>query len=95
MIIPPDPAHGKVSCMGFGGDKICQVACETGYVPERPHAQSYIYSSGKWTVYPAGPGEFPWADCVKSCKYTPVAYRKIPVISPGLIQLRKGFWVGL
>ena len=23
------------------------------------------------------------------------AYRKIPVISPGLIQLRKGFWVGL
>ena len=22
-------------------------------------------------------------------------YRKIPVISPGLIQLRKGFWVGL
>ena len=22
-------------------------------------------------------------------------YRKIPVTSPGLIQLRKGFWVGL
>ena len=22
-------------------------------------------------------------------------YRKIPVISPGLIQFRKGFWVGL
>ena len=22
-------------------------------------------------------------------------YRKIPIISPGLIQLRKGFWVGL
>ena len=22
-------------------------------------------------------------------------YRKIPVISPGLIQLRKGFWVDL
>ena len=22
-------------------------------------------------------------------------YRKIPVISPGLIQLRKGFWMGL
>ena len=22
-------------------------------------------------------------------------YRKIPVICPGLIQLRKGFWVGL
>ena len=23
------------------------------------------------------------------------AYRRIPVISPGLIQFRKGFWVGL
>ena len=23
------------------------------------------------------------------------AYRKLPLISPGLIQLRKGFWVGL
>ncbi len=22
-------------------------------------------------------------------------YRRIPVVSPGLIQLRKGFWVGL
>ena len=22
-------------------------------------------------------------------------YRRIPVISPGLIQFRKGFWVGL
>ena len=24
-----------------------------------------------------------------------IKYRKIPVISPGLIKLRKGFWVGL
>ena len=24
-----------------------------------------------------------------------IAYRKIPLISPGPIQLRKGFWVGL
>ena len=24
-----------------------------------------------------------------------IIYHKIPVISPGLIQLRKGFWVGL
>ena len=24
-----------------------------------------------------------------------IAYRKLPLISPGLIQLRKGFWVGL
>ena len=24
-----------------------------------------------------------------------VTYRRIPVISPGLLQFRKGFWVGL
>ena len=24
-----------------------------------------------------------------------IEYRRIPVISPGLIQFRKGFWVGL
>ena len=27
-----------------------------------------------------------------SCLSNSIVYRKIPVISPGLIQLRKGFW---
>ena len=27
--------------------------------------------------------------------YTVLIYRKIPLKSPGPIQLRKGFWVGL
>jgi len=35
---------------------------------------------------------------LKECSYQAalsLGYRRIPVISPGLIQFRKGFWVGL
>ena len=32
---------------------------------------------------------------VNQFKNAVMEYRKIPVISPGLIQLRKEFWVGL
>ncbi|CAH3130642.1 unnamed protein product [Porites lobata] len=63
---PPKPANGTLSCIDIIWDEICQVACEKGFVPEKPHAKSYIYNkfTGKWTTEPEG-GEFPWAPCVK------------------------------
>ena len=63
---PPEMGNGNLSCIDFIWNKICQVSCKTGFVPEKPHAQSYIYSksTGTWTTWPAG-GEFPWAPCVK------------------------------
>lgn len=66
-----DPAHGHASCINIWGEKICQVACDDGYVapPDNPHAQSYIYKEGQWDNNnnpPGSGGVMPWADCVKS-----------------------------
>ena len=65
--MPPDPAHGHSSCVRFTGgtdELICQVSCDEGYTPERPHAGAYLYSGGRWISYPIQGYEFPWADCV-------------------------------
>jgi len=41
-----------------------------------------------------------WKECTMAARQVVgnkhfTNYRKLPLISPGLIQLRKGFWVGL
>ena len=61
----PSLAHGKLNCFTWGY-KVCEVHCDTGFVPERPHAGSYLYNhtSNQWITYPLG-YEFPPADCVK------------------------------
>ena len=61
--IPPDPANGKVYCIDFQWDIICQVKCNDGFTPEKEHAQYYEYNAatGEWNT---GGKEFPWSDCV-------------------------------
>ena len=64
---PPELGNGtRLSCIDFIWQKICQVSCKQGFVPEKPHALSIVYSTstGNWTTWPEG-GEFPWAPCVK------------------------------
>jgi len=70
LVKPPPPNHGALSCSRgywtvFGGyGEICEVKCQKGFVPEKPHARLYAYFGGKLTTVPAG-SEFPWADCVR------------------------------
>lgn len=63
---PPPPAHGSVDCFTWDY-QVCVIAGDEGYLPERPHAQAYLYNHTADQFYPSGI-RYPWADCAMICK---------------------------
>ena len=56
-VVPVD--NGNLSCWEYIVEIICDLSCNKGFVPEKPHVQ-YIYNkfTRTWTTRPEG-GEFP------------------------------------